>query len=357
MIDIGVNFAGRTYNRDKIKTLLDVFKKNGGESIISISNSVKEIGVNHKLSEFSLSTSNVNGASGFVCPIYYTAGCHPHGAKDMKVSDYDKIRACFSLPVSASAVASVAQKTVLGIDTGANSKSSSQTAHPDDTFCVAVGEMGLDYNRMFSPKEVQIEVFRQQVRIAKEFDRPMYLHVRDAFDDFINIIREEEYSYGVVHCFTGNLAQAELLIKYGFKLGITGWLLDSRRNADLVQVVSSSTVPLECLMVETDAPYMSMAKVKKKRQQQQQQQQEEAVNINDSSSSGNSKAKSVPKSKTNNSNNSKDGGGTSTGKKISHESEPADIVFVLEEIARLKNLPLDHCSSTILRTTKELFKL
>ena len=327
MIDIGVNFAGRTYNREKIRGLLEVFKRSGGESIISISNSVREIGANQRLAEYSIPTpSNPNG---FACPVYYTAGCHPHGAKDMKLADYDKIRACLSTPNNA-------------VFTG--------RAVGTKSYCVAVGEMGLDYNRMFSPKEVQMDVFRRQVRIAKEYNCPMYLHVRDAFDDFINIIREEEYSFGVVHCFTGTLQQAEMLINYGFKLGITGWLLDARRNADLLQVVGSSTVPLECLMVETDAPYMSMAKLKKQRlKEESNSNSNSSLSLSSSSSSSSSASASVI--------TNTDPVNPKTKSKISHESEPADIVYVIEEIARLKNIPLDQCTASILSTTKELFRL
>lgn len=334
MIDIGVNFAGRTYNREKIRGLLDVFKRSGGDSVISISNSIREIGVNMKLSEHSV--AGYSSVSGFACPLYYTAGCHPHHAKEMKVSDYNVIRSSFS-------------------PAGMGHGSSSTISHPAQSYCVAVGEMGLDYNRMFSPKEVQIEVFRQQVRIAKELRRPMYLHVRDAFEDFINIIREEEYSCGVVHCFTGTLSQAETLINYGFKLGITGWLLDTRRNADLMQVVASPTVPLECLMVETDAPYMSMSKVKKLRQKEA---QATAAAVSDCSSSS-AVASSVSAQKKGDEDQSA-GMGKGKGKgrgKPSHESEPADIAMVLEEVARLKGMSLETCTATIFTTTKELFQL
>jgi len=121
---------------------------------------------------------------------------------------------------------------------------------------VAVGECGLDYNRIFSPKEKQIQVFDYQIKLAKKLGKPLYMHCRDAFDDFIQVLKSNGYYNGVVHCFTGSQVQAEQLIKLGFYLGITGWLLDKRRNHYLVQAIK--TIPIEKIMVETDAPWLSI---------------------------------------------------------------------------------------------------
>lgn len=207
-IDIGVNFAGKTYTNEKISKII---AESSGcvEKIITISNSLKEIPINKKLC-----LDNTI--------LYYTAGVHPHDAKSIKAnSDLDIISTLVS----------------------------------DNKF-VAVGECGLDYNRMFSPKEKQKEVFDYQIKLAKKLGKPLYMHCRDAFDDFIQILKSNEYYYGVVHCFTGNKDQADQLIKLGFYLGITGWLLDKRRNHDLVQAVKH--IPLEKIMVETDAPWLSI---------------------------------------------------------------------------------------------------
>ena len=86
----------------------------------------------------------------------------------------------------------------------------------------------------------------------------MYLHCRDAYDDFIEIIKKHNYYNGLIHCFTGNITQALEFTKLGFKLGITGWLLDKRRNKDLQAVVSHPEITIDMLVVETDAPFMSL---------------------------------------------------------------------------------------------------
>lgn len=338
MIDIGVNFATRTYNRDKIAAALTRFQRRGGIGVISISNSVKEIEINRRLALWSRPVSTDEGnALGTInsvdsctenvpsCPIYYTAGCHPHCAKDMKPSDFDRIESCFTTPSSVF------------------SASSTTTVTASASVCVAVGEMGLDYNRMFSPKEVQQDVFRRQIRIAKKYGKPMYCHVRDAFEDFVSIIAEEEYSHGVVHCFTGNLTQAEILIGQGFKLGITGWLMDSRRNEDLVEVVSSSRVPMESLMVETDAPYMSIIKHKKRLAK-------EGIILPGLAVGGDSAAGGSEDVSSHDRNQNRK-------RSRSNESTPEDIEYVLMEIARLKGLTVEQCRATALQTTKLLFQL
>lgn len=252
-IDIGVNFAGHKYTPYAIKTILQNFYDNYGEAVISISNSIQEISINWQLSQQS-----------FACNFYYTAGCHPHNAKNMSENDYNTLRNAFS-----------------------NSK------------CLCIGEIGLDFNRNFSPKNKQIEIFEKQLLIAKELNKPVYLHCRDAYIDFIQIIKKVGYCNGVVHCFTGNEQQANELVELGFKLGITGWLLDTRRNADLIMAVKS--VPLTSLMVETDAPFMALK-----------------------------------------------------GQQV---SIPNNVSLVIKEISKLKNINVDICGQTIYTTTKKFFGL
>lgn len=84
----------------------------------------------------------------------------------------------------------------------------------------------------------------------------MYLHCRDAFLELISIVKTIGHYKGIIHCFTGTLEQALEFTSLGFKLGITGWLLDKRRNADLVRAVSDARITIEMLLVETDAPFM-----------------------------------------------------------------------------------------------------
>ncbi len=208
-IDFGVNYANsKRYSDDKIKSILDTSWNNGVESVVCISNSIKE-------------SKNILELIKKYDMMYYTIGIHPHNAKEFNNNDIKFIE-----------------------------------DHIIDKKCFGVGECGLDYNRMFSEKETQIKVFEHQIDIAKKHNANLYLHCRDAYNDFIRILREKNYFKGLVHCFTGNLQQALELTSLGFKLGITGWLLDKRRNQDLIKVISDKRIKLEMLVVETDAPFM-----------------------------------------------------------------------------------------------------
>ncbi len=123
-----------------------------------------------------------------------------------------------------------------------------------DPKVVAVGECGLDYNRMFCKKEIQLKCFHAHMKLAKECNKPLFLHERDAHDDFCEIIRNYQPAKMVVHCYTGNRKQAEEYVQLGAYIGITGWICDQRRNADLLDALKS--IPVERLMIETDAPFL-----------------------------------------------------------------------------------------------------
>lgn len=211
-IDVGVNFASKKYSeKGKIDKIIKDSYEQGVAKIISISNSPKEMIRN----SFLVKTHN---------NLYYTAGCHPHNASIMRETDYQEIEKIIK----------------------------------NDIKCVALGECGLDYNRMFSDKNIQIEIFRRQIIIAKNFNKPLYLHCRDAFDDFVKIIEENGYYNGVIHCFTGTSSQAKKFIEMGFYIGITGWLFDKRRNNDLILALNH--IPTNRILVETDAPWLSIQK-------------------------------------------------------------------------------------------------
>lgn len=125
-----------------------------------------------------------------------------------------------------------------------------------DERVVAVGECGLDYNRMFSPREAQRRAFEAQIEAAVRTGKPLFLHCRDAFDDFEAMLREAAAAgaHGVVHCFTAGPAQAEQCLALGFDIGITGWVTDAARGADLRDALR--VIPVERLHLETDAPYL-----------------------------------------------------------------------------------------------------
>ena len=153
--------------------------------------------------------------------VWATAGLHPHTAKDWT--------------------------------TGSDAQFAPLWA---DAHVVAVGECGLDYNRMFSPRDAQRHAFEAQIAAAVRLDKPLFLHCRDAFDDFRAMLRDAAAAgaHGVVHCFTDGAAEAEAFLALGFDIGITGWVTDTARGQALRDALR--VIPLDRLHLETDAPYL-----------------------------------------------------------------------------------------------------
>ena len=118
----------------------------------------------------------------------------------------------------------------------------------------AVGECGLDYFRDFSPRDLQRRAFGWQLELAKATGKPVFLHQRDAHEDFIAILKEHAISNGVAHCFTAGEKERDAYLELGLHIGITGWINDERRGLHLREVVKG--IPADRLMVETDAPYL-----------------------------------------------------------------------------------------------------
>ncbi|HLZ97089.1 MAG TPA: TatD family hydrolase [Steroidobacteraceae bacterium] len=121
---------------------------------------------------------------------------------------------------------------------------------------VAVGECGLDYHRNFSPPAAQRGAFVAQMELAAAVAKPVFLHQRDAHQDFTAILREFHGRLvgGVAHCFTGGVAELEDYLALGLCIGVTGWVCDERRGGDLRAAVPR--IPADRLMLETDAPYL-----------------------------------------------------------------------------------------------------
>ena len=121
---------------------------------------------------------------------------------------------------------------------------------------VAVGECGLDYFRNFSPREAQLDAFRRQLDIAKDTRLPVFLHQRDAHDDFVEILEPAlpDLSRAVAHCFTGEGESLREYLAMGLYIGITGWICDERRGKHLHDIVN--VIPDDKLLIETDAPYL-----------------------------------------------------------------------------------------------------
>ena len=121
---------------------------------------------------------------------------------------------------------------------------------------VAIGECGLDYCRNFSPRDAQLAAFQAQLEIAADEGMPVFLHQRDAHDDFIKILEPmlPRLPRAVAHCFTGEGESLRQYLAMDLYIGITGWICDERRGMHLQDI--ASIIPDDRLMIETDAPYL-----------------------------------------------------------------------------------------------------
>lgn len=154
---------------------------------------------------------------------YGTVGIHPHNADSAKKEDFDLI-----------------EKIVSG-----NSR------------IVAVGECGLDFDRMFSTRENQIRCLEKHIVLAERLDKPLFLHERSAADEFVKRFKKHPdiCKKSVVHCFTGDKKTLDQYLSMGFSIGITGWICDDRRAGELREAVK--LIPLDRILIETDAPYLT----------------------------------------------------------------------------------------------------
>lgn len=206
--DFGVNYASKRISPDEVRTILAEAYDLGVDKVVSISNNIAEarrnIAMAKKQPRF-----------------HYVIGCHPHNAKSFMYKDI----------------------AFLEENLGGSA-------------CWGIGECGLDFNRDFSPRDVQARVFRTQVQIAKKHQKPMYIHCRDAYTELIEILLEEDYHCGLIHCFTGDLDQALYFCERGFKLGITGYITNKSRSKATREAIKSPKIALTDLITETDAPWM-----------------------------------------------------------------------------------------------------
>ncbi len=120
---------------------------------------------------------------------------------------------------------------------------------------VAYGEIGLDYHYDFSPRDTQREVFLEQLRIARELELPIIIHTREAWDDTMQVLaREWRGGEGILHCFTGDAAQAHQALDLGFHLAYGGVV--TFKTAENVREAVKIT-PDDRLLIETDAPFLA----------------------------------------------------------------------------------------------------
>ena len=128
---------------------------------------------------------------------------------------------------------------------------------------VAIGEIGIDLYWDNSNLKLQQEVFRTQIQLAKQYDLPVVIHCRDAFDEVFHVLEQEKGSdlFGIFHCFTGNLDQALKAISYNMKLGIGG--VTTFKNGGIDRFLNK--ISLEHVVLETDSPYLSPVPFRGKR--------------------------------------------------------------------------------------------
>lgn len=129
----------------------------------------------------------------------------------------------------------------------------SLAAHPK---VVGIGETGLDYHWDKSPKDIQQEIFRKQIQLAKKVELPIIIHNRDATADVVRILKEEDAAKtgGIMHCFGGSVETAKECIAMNFMISLGGPV--TFKNARMPKEVAAE-IPLDKLLIETDAPYLA----------------------------------------------------------------------------------------------------
>ena len=207
-IDIGVNLTNRRFDKDRAQVIQRALDNGVNKQIVTGTN----------LAE---STQAVELCKQFPHHLLSTAGCHPHDAKGFTTSQCVQLRELLKIPT-----------------------------------VVAVGECGLDFNRNFSPPDVQLKVFEQQLKLAVEVNKPLFLHEREAFESQLELLTKyrKELIGGVVHCFTGTKEQLLAYLDLDLCIGITGWVCDERRGQELREIIH--LIPDDRLLLETDAPYL-----------------------------------------------------------------------------------------------------
>jgi TatD DNase family protein len=133
-----------------------------------------------------------------------------------------------------------------------------------DQRVVAIGEIGLDFYRDLSPREIQRQAFREQIKMAQELGKPIVIHDRDAHQEVMEIIKAEKAgkNQGIMHCYSGALPMAAELIKEGFYISFAGPL--TFKNAHKAHEAAAK-IPMDKILIETDCPYLSPEPLRGKR--------------------------------------------------------------------------------------------
>lgn len=262
-IDIGINLTNKQFQNDQQVVIQSALQAGVFQMLLT--------GTSVTKSEQALQI-----AKQYPNVLFSTAGIHPHEAKSM----------------DAESIANL--KKILIQDE-----------------VVAVGECGLDFDRDFSPRNQQESCYEAQLDLACSIQKPLFLHERAAFNRFLPITQNflPQLPKAVVHCFTGSLEEAKTYLDQGFYLGFTGAITDKKRFSHLEQVIQY--VPLNRIMIETDAPFMLPKNILK-------------ANLNP---------------------------------KHQHRNEPTYLPYVAKYIALIKNISVERVALETITTTQTFFDL
>ena len=208
LIDIGANLTHSSFDHD-----LDAVLQNA-DSVGICQIIVTGTTVTKSIRALELSKS-------YPHHLFATAGVHPHHAKEFDEHTTDALR-------------DLAQNDQI----------------------IAIGECGLDFHRNFSTRNEQQYAFSNQLELATEVDLPVFLHQREAHKELVALLKPIRHRLcgGVAHCFTGGPSELRTYLDMDLYIGITGWLCDDNRGGALRDAVCD--IPLERLLLETDAPYL-----------------------------------------------------------------------------------------------------
>jgi len=212
IVDVGANLTNKKFGRD-LDSVIQRAKDAGISKIMVTGTSVQA-------SKDALRLSRLYPGT-----LYATAGIHPHDAKSWD-EDEDTLSLLKDL-----------------------------VCNPE---VVAVGECGLDFNRNFSPPNVQLDVFEKQIKLACEVKKPLFLHERDAHTEMVELLTRYQHQLPicVIHCFTGTKEHALTYLKLGCYIGLTGYLWKDKSEDGVRKILQDNVIPLDRLLVETDAPFM-----------------------------------------------------------------------------------------------------
>ena len=208
LVDIGANLGHESFDRDRAQVLARARAAGVAQVVVT--------GASEAESATALGIART--APGM---LFSTAGVHPHHAREWRAESAVVLERLATEPE-----------------------------------VVAIGETGLDYNRDFSPRGDQERAFEAHLELAAGLAMPVFLHERDARERFLAIVSRwrARLPRAVIHCFTGDAAALDACLDLDLHVGVTGWICDERRGLHLRGIVSR--VPLDRLMIETDAPYL-----------------------------------------------------------------------------------------------------